>query len=107
LDINKLTVTHPINFLDFVIVVDVFTLHHMYSTISRIATCLMTMTVYFLHSQNAERLNYTTQHKYRRETAHRALATQNWPTWAAAPTKHARTGTFVHMLGDFSIHSRA
>jgi succinyl-CoA synthetase alpha subunit len=26
---------------------------------------------------------------------------------AAAPTKHARTGTFVHMLGDFSIYSRA
>jgi hypothetical protein len=26
---------------------------------------------------------------------------------AAAPTKHAGTGTFVHMLGDFSIYSRA
>jgi hypothetical protein len=26
---------------------------------------------------------------------------------AAAPTKQARTGTFVHMLGDFSIYSRA
>jgi hypothetical protein len=26
---------------------------------------------------------------------------------AAAPTKHARTGTVVHMLGDFSIYSRA
>jgi hypothetical protein len=28
-------------------------------------------------------------------------------TAAAAPTKHARTGTFVHMLGDFSIYSCA
>jgi alkanesulfonate monooxygenase SsuD/methylene tetrahydromethanopterin reductase-like flavin-dependent oxidoreductase (luciferase family) len=26
---------------------------------------------------------------------------------AAAPTKHARTGTFVHMLGDFSTYNRA
>jgi hypothetical protein len=26
---------------------------------------------------------------------------------AAAPTEHSRTGTFVHMLGDFSIYSRA
>jgi hypothetical protein len=25
----------------------------------------------------------------------------------AAPIKHARTGTFVHMLGDFSVYSRA
>jgi hypothetical protein len=26
---------------------------------------------------------------------------------AATPTKQARTGTFVHMLGDFSIYNRA
>jgi alkanesulfonate monooxygenase SsuD/methylene tetrahydromethanopterin reductase-like flavin-dependent oxidoreductase (luciferase family) len=26
---------------------------------------------------------------------------------AAAHTKHVRTGTFVHMLGDFSIYRRA
>jgi hypothetical protein len=26
---------------------------------------------------------------------------------AAVPTKHARTGTFVHMLGDFSKNSHA
>jgi hypothetical protein len=26
---------------------------------------------------------------------------------ATAPTKHAGTRTFVHMLGDFSIYSRA
>jgi hypothetical protein len=25
----------------------------------------------------------------------------------AAPKKHARTVTYVHMLGDFSIYSRA
>jgi hypothetical protein len=26
---------------------------------------------------------------------------------ATAPTKHAKTGAFVHMLGDFSIYSHA
>jgi hypothetical protein len=43
-----------------------------------------------------------------------AKVTQNMPVLAcfvgaaaAAPKKHTRTGTFVHMLGDFSTYSHA
>jgi alkanesulfonate monooxygenase SsuD/methylene tetrahydromethanopterin reductase-like flavin-dependent oxidoreductase (luciferase family) len=46
-------------------------------------------------------------------TAVRAKVTQHMPILAcfvgaaaAAPTKHARIGTFVRMLGDFSTYSR-